>query len=174
MPSLTKELMMKEIEKEFESNNCAFLSAFQGLTVAQISEYRRVTEKVAKRSLVVKHTLAKKVFEGRKIDAEKLLKGQVLVTFGCKEPQAISKAIMDFAKANDKLIPSGMVMDNKVYGQEFVKQLATLPSRHELLTQVAVRVKSPITGFVLTLNQLVKGVVVALNEIKKKKELQTA
>ena len=175
MPSLAKELMLKEIMQQFESNNCAFISAFEGLSVADISDYRRITEKVAKRSLVLKHTLAKKAFESHKItDAEKYLKGQVLVTFGNKDPQAISKAIVDFAKTHDKLIPTGMIMDQKVYGQEFVKQLAKLPSRHELLTQVAVRVKSPISGFVLTLNQLVKGIVVALNEVKKKKELQTA
>jgi large subunit ribosomal protein L10 len=175
MPSLAKELMLKEIMQEFDANNCAFISTFETLSVADISDYRRQTEKFAKRSMVMKHTLAKKAFESKKLmDAEKLLKTQVLVTFGTKDPQAISKAIVDFAKTHDKLIPAGMIMDNRVYGQEYVKQLAKLPSRHELLTQVAVRVKSPISGFVLTLNQLVKGIVVALNEVKKKKELQSA
>ena len=175
MPSLAKEIMLKEIEKEFDSSTCAFISTFAALSVADISDYRRQTEKFAKRSLVIKHTLAKKVFEKKKIaDAEKFLNTQVLVTFGTKEPQAISKAVVEFAKTHDKLIPAGLIMDNKVYGKEFVKQLATLPSRQELLTQVVVRVKSPITGFVLTLNQLVKGVVVALNEVKKKKELQAS
>jgi large subunit ribosomal protein L10 len=175
MPSLAKEIMLKEIEKEFQSSNCAFISTFQGLSVADISDYRRQTEKFAKRSLVIKHTLAKKAFENKKLpDAQKFLDRQVLVTFVSKEPQAASKAIVEFAKTHDKLTPAGMIMDDKVYGQEFVKQLAKLPSRQELLTQVAVRVKSPITGFVLTLNQLVKGVVVALNEVKKKKELQAS
>lgn len=175
MPSLAKELMLKEIMREFEGNHCAFISAFDGLSVADISDYRRQTGKVAKRSLVIKHTLAKRAFQTKKItDAEKFLKGQVLVTFGSQEPQAISKAIMDFAKTHEKLVPTGLVMDRKVYGREFVKQLAKLPSRHELLTQVAVRVKSPISGFVITLNQLVRGFVVALNEVKKKKEHQAA
>lgn len=175
MPSLTKELMLKEILSQFESNNCAFISTYDGLSVADISDFRRQTEKLAKRSLQVKHTLAKKVFEQKKWnDAEKFLKGHVLVTFTAKEPQVVSKMIVDFAKSHDKLVPAGLIMDNKVYGKEFVKALATLPSRHELLTQVVVRVKSPITGFVMTLGQLMRGFVVALNEVKKKKELQTA
>lgn len=174
MPSSTKEMMLKEIVSELNGNTCAFISSYETLSVAELSDFRRQTEKVAKRSLQVKHTLAKKAFTEKKFtDAEKFLKAQVLVTFGTKDPQAISKVIVDFSKANKKLNPEGMIMDNKVYGQEFVKQLASLPSRQELLTQVVIRVKSPISGFVLTLGQLTKGLVVALNEVKKKKELQT-
>ena len=166
--------MLKEIVSEFDKNTCAFISTYDALSVADVSDFRRQTEKFAKRSMQVKHTLAKKAFQAKKFtEAEKFLKSQVLVTFGNKDPQAISKVIVDFAKANNKLTPAGMIMDNKVYGLEFVKQLATLPSRHELLTQVVVRVKSPISGFVMTLGQLTRGLVVALNEVKKKKELQT-
>lgn len=175
MPSATKEMMLKEIETEFNASTCAFISTYETLSVADLSDFRRQTEKFAKRSLQVKHTLAKKAFQAKKFsDAEKFLKSQVLVTFGTKDPQAISKAIVDFAKANNKLTPAGMIMDNKVYGYEFLQQLAKLPSRHELLTQVVVRVKSPISGFVMTLGQLTRGLVVALNEVKKKKELQAA
>ena len=81
------------------------------------------------------------------------------------------KLISYKSKKSDRV---GILFEDKVYDQEFVKQLSKLPSRQELLTQVVVRVKSPISGFVLTLNQLVKGVVVALNEVKKKKELQAS
>lgn len=175
MPSYVKEMMMKEVVDQFEKNSAAFISNFDKLSVADLSEFRRLVEKVAGRSMVVKHSMAKKVFKQKNIsDADKFLNAQVLVTFGQKEPQVISKVIVDFAKTHQNLVPSGMVLDNKVYGPEFVKQLARLPSRHELLTQVVVRVKSPMTGLVLTLNQLVRGVVVALNEVKKKKEMQTA
>ena len=171
MPSLVKELIMREVKREFEANPYAFISSFDGLTVADISDYRRNLEKVVKRSFVVKHSIARKIFSERAFqEAEKFLKGQILVTFGDREPQNISKAIVDFAKGNTKLAPAGVIFENKIYGQEFVKQLAKLPSRHELLTQLAVRIKSPISGLVLTLAQLVRGLVVALNEVKKKKE----
>ena len=171
MPSAVKEIMMKEITRELEANPYAFLTRFEGLPVSDLSDFRRNVGKVAKRSLVVKHALAKKVFSQLKVeDVEKLLTGSVIVTVGDKEPQMISKAIVDFAKTHEKLMVSGVVLDRKVYGHEFVKQLATLPSRHELLTQVVVRVKSPISGFVMTLGQVLRGFVVALNEIKKVKE----
>ncbi len=175
MPSLAKELMMKELEQQFQHSSCTFISSFQGLSVADISDFRRAIEKVAPRSIVIKHSMAKKIFIQRALpDAEKLLKGQVLVTFGEGEPQNVSKSIVAFAKGNNKLVPSGVIFENKVYGADFVKRLAVMPSRHELLTQVAVRVKSPISGLVLTLAQLTRGLVIAINEVKKKKELQAA
>ena len=173
MPSLVKEMMMKELEQEFKANTCAFFSSFDALSVADISDYRRALGKVSKRSMEVKHAMAKKTFSASKtLEAGKFLKGQILVTFGSKEPQVISKTLMDFAKTHEKLVPAGVIMDSKVYDAEFVKQLAKLPSRQELLTQVVVRVKSPISGFVMTLGQIMRGFVVALNEIQKQKGAQ--
>lgn len=164
---------MKELEKEFKNNSCIFFSSFNKLSVADISEFRRSVEKVSKRSMVVKHAMAKKIFSASNVgEAENFLKGQVLVTFASGEPQVVSKTIMEFSKKNDKLAPAGVIFENKVYDAEFVKRLAKLPSRHELLTQAVIRIKSPISGFVMTLSQVLRGVVVALNEIKKQKEAQ--
>ncbi len=171
MPSVVKEMMLDEIKREFEGNAYAFISSFEGLTVADMSELRRNLSKVAKRSMVVKHSLAKKVLASMNLsDADQFLQGQVLVTIGDNEPQGVSKTLVDFAKTNQKLNPSGLVFERKLYDKAYIKSLALLPSRQELLTQVVVRVKSPITGLVLTLGQLVRGLVVALNEVKKQKE----
>ena len=173
MPSLVNNVMMREIEKEFDKNSFAFFSNFDKLSVAAISDLRSKLAKSGARSMVMKHALAKKVLKKKKADdAGKFFKGFVFVTFGTEDPQIVSKALLDFAKLNTQFVASGIFFEKKVYDQNFVKQLASLPSRKELLTQVVVRVKSPITGIVLTLNQLLKGVVVALNEVKKIKEAQ--
>ena len=173
MPSLVKELILKELQAQFESSPYAFISNFDKISVADLSDFRRTVEKVSKRSVLVKHAVVKKVFAKQNTqEAEKFLKGSVLVTFGDKDPQLISKAIIDFIKTNQKIVSSGVIFENKVYDQTFVRQLASLPSRQELLTQTVVRIKSPITGLVMTLGQVVRGVVVALNEIKKLKEAQ--
>ena len=48
MPSLVKEIMMKEMSREFEASPYAFISSFQGLPVSDLSDFRRAIEKVAK------------------------------------------------------------------------------------------------------------------------------
>jgi large subunit ribosomal protein L10 len=125
--------------------------------------------------MVMKHALAKKALSSLQFsEAGEFLKNNVLVTIADKEPQIVSKALVDFAKTNAKLVTAGVIFEKKVYGQAYVKALAQLPSRHELLTQVVVRIKSPITGFVMTLGQLIRGLVVTLNEVKKQKEAVVA
>lgn len=171
MASFVKEFMLKEIERELQGSPCAFISNFENFPLEALADLRRSLGKVATRSLVVKHTLARKAFSNLSLgEVDPFLQGHVLITFGEGAPQAISKAIVEFAKKNDKFVPRAVLFEKKLYDQSFIKSLAALPSRQELLTQVVVRMNSPITGFVMTLNQVLKGFVVALNEIKKKKE----
>jgi len=171
MASSVKEIMLKEIERELAGNPYAFISNFEDFPLEALGDLRRTLGKVATRSLVVKHTLARKAFSNLSLgEVDPFLKGHVLITFGEGAPQTISKAIVEFAKKNDKFVPRAVLFENKLYDQQFINALAALPSRHELLTQVVTRMKSPISGFVMTLNQVLRGFVVALNEIKKQKE----
>jgi large subunit ribosomal protein L10 len=171
MPALEKEMMLNEIVKEFEKSPYAFFTHFQGLSVADLSDARRNLEKVARRSMVIKHTIARKIFAKFNVaNAEKFLTGSIIVTFGEKDPQDISKKIVDFSKTNEKWKPAGVIFEGQAHGEDFVKQLAKLPSRKELLTQVVIRVKSPLAGLVNVLGGLTRNFVLALSEIKKKKE----
>ncbi len=175
MPSVVNNTILEEIKQEFETNPYAFISSFQGVSVADISELRRVLEKSAKRSVVVKHSLAKRAFSDLDLgDVEQYFKGNLLVTLGDAEPQEISKKLVEFSKTNANFVPCGVVYERAVYGEAYVKALADLPSRKDLLAQVVTRIQSPISGFVMTLNQMLRGLAVALNEIKKQKEAGSA
>lgn len=170
MPSFEKELMFKEIVKEFEQSPYAFISNLNGVSVLDISDARRSLEKVSRRSLMVKHAMARKIFTQFNVGgAEKYLSGSVVITFGDKEPQEISKRLIAFAKSNEKWKPAGVIFEGQVYGEDFVKQLAKLPSRKELLTQLVLRMNSPLQGLANVLSALTRNLVVALEEVRKKK-----
>ena len=72
-------------------------------------------------------------------------------------------------KGHENFELKGVILDRKVYEGSFIKELAKLPSRKELLTQVAIRMKSPIARLVMTLGSLTRSLAVALNEIYKKR-----
>lgn len=170
MPSFEKKLMFQEIVKEFEKSPYAFISNLNGVSVLDISEARRSLEKVSGRSLMVKHAMARKIFAQFSVaGAEKYLSGSVVITFGDKDPQEISKRLVDFSKINEKWKPAGVIFEGQVYGEDFVKQLAKLPSRKELLTQLVLRINSPIQGFANVLGALTRNLVVVLEEVRKKK-----
>lgn len=168
--SLTQKLLFEEIEKEFSLKENLFFSRFDRLNVADMSELRRNLEKVSRRTLVVKHTFVKKILEKVKVpDAASFLQGSVLVTFGAKEPQLVSRALVEFAKSHEQIEVKGMVLEGKVYGGNVVRDLARLPSRKELLAAVARGLQSPITRLAMTLNGILRSFVSVLDEIHKKK-----
>lgn len=170
--SLGKKLLLEEIEREFSSSENAFFSRFDRLSVADMSELRRNLDKVSRRTLVMKHSLTKKVLEKNKVaDAIRFLEGSVLVTLGAKEPQLASKTLVDFVKGHENLQLKGMILDGKVYDGSFIKELAKLPPRKELLTMVATRMKSPIARLAMTLGGILQSFVSVLNEVQKKKAL---
>ena len=107
------------------------------------------------------------------LGAARFLEGSILVTLGVQEPQLVSKTLVDFVKGRENMELRGMILDGRILEGSFVRELARLPGRKELLTQVAIRMKSPITGFVLTLKGLVQSLVIALSEIQKKKTAET-
>lgn len=168
--SFTKKLLFDEIEREFTASKNAFFSRFDRLSVADMSELRRNLEKVSRRTFVVKHSMAKKILEKMKIgEASRFLQGSVLVTLGAEEPQRASKTLADFAKGRDTVELKGMILDGRVYDGSYVKELAKLPSRKELLTLVVTRMKSPIAGLATALNEILRSFVSVLNEVHKKK-----
>ena len=56
------------------------------------------------------------------------------------------------------------------FGADSVKQLATLPSREQLLTQLVSGMVSPISGLANVLAQLPRSLVVALDQVRQQKE----
>jgi len=168
--SLGKKLIFEELEKEFSGSLNTFFSRFDRLSVQDMNELRRSLEKVSRRTLLVKHALAKKILERAKLsEAIPFLEGSVLVTLGATEPQLVSKTLADFVKGHENVELRGMILEGKVYGGSVVKEMAKLPSRKDLLTLLAIRMKSPITRMVMTLNELIQSLARVLNEIQKKR-----
>ena len=168
--SLAKKLMFEEISKEFSLGENAFFSRFDRLSVADMSELRRNLEKVSRRTMVVKHSLAKKIFEKMQVaDASRFLDGSILVTLGVAEPQLTSKTLVEFAKGRENIELKGAILEGKVYDGNFIKELAKLPSRKDLLTLVVTRMKSPIARLAMTLGGILQSFVSVLNEVHKKK-----
>ena len=168
--SLVKKLMFQELEKEFAASEMTFFSRFNRLSVQDMSELRRNLEKMSRRTVMVKHSFAKKILEkGKFAEAARFLEGSILVTLGAQEPQLVSKTLVEFVKGHENFELKGMIFDGKVYEGSLIKELAKLPSRKELLTQVAIRMKSPIAGFVMVLGSLIRSLAIALNEIHKKR-----
>lgn len=169
MPSLAKELMFEELKKALDAKSYLFFARFSGLSVADLGDLRRKLEKVADRSLVIKNTITKRVFKELGIEADEFLKGSLLLTVANKDPQVVSKVLVDFAKDRESFQLVGASLDRQLFQVPALKGIASLPSRQVLLGQVVCGLNAPVQGFVSVLNQLVQGLVIALGQIQKQK-----
>ncbi len=172
MPKFEKDLMSRELKGYFDKNPYVFFTSITGLKVADVTELRRSVEGKGEKALLVKNSLAERILKERGLNGEiqKLLKDSVILTFANKNPQDVSKAIVEFAKTREKCVLRGAILDGKVVEPAVIKQLATLPSREVLLGKVVSGMNAPIAGLVLTLGALVRSFVVVLNQVAEKKQ----
>ena len=66
--------------------------------------------------------------------------------------------------------PKGGFLDKSALDEKQVVQLASLPSRDELIAKVIGTVKAPLTRLVTSLSSPIRGLVYTLNAIKEKKQ----
>ena len=170
MPSLAKELMLQELMSTLKSKDYIFFARYQGLPATEFVELRRKLEKVVDRTVVVKNTLTRLAFKQMGVsNINGILKGSILLAVGKKDPQNISRVLVDFAKGRENFQLDGAFLEGQVFPVQYLQSLANLPSREVLLATVVNRMNSPIGGFVNVLGQLVNSLVIAIDQIQKKK-----
>jgi large subunit ribosomal protein L10 len=113
--------------------------------------------------------------EGRAIDGNALgqLKehfvGPTAVAFG-KDPVALAKALTDFAKdVPVRQFKAGLVEGRAVAATQ-ITDIASLPSREELIAKLLFLIQSPVTRFVRVLAAVPQSFVMVLDQVRQKKE----
>ena len=103
---------------------------------------------------VVKNTLVRRAVEGTPYaDLADQFVGPLVYGFAA-DPVAPARVLVKFAKENDKLVIKGGAMPGQVMDVAAIEQLATMPSRDELLAKLMATMNEPIAKFVRTLNEV--------------------
>lgn len=119
---------------------------------------------------ITKKTLLLRALEGVGVTAEmNQFEGSILTTFGNTDEVAAAKLMAEFAKDREGIEIVGGVLEGKLVGADAIKQLATLPSKQELLAKLVGSINAPRSGFVNVLAGNLRNFVYALNAIKEAK-----
>jgi large subunit ribosomal protein L10 len=128
---------VEEMRDKFRNSNAAVVTAYTGLTVAQLQQLRRSLGENA-HYRVAKNTLTKIAANEAGITAiDDLFTGSSAVAFVTGDPVEAAKGLRDFAKDNPNLVIKGGVLDGKVLSADEIKKLADLESREVLLSKLA-------------------------------------
>jgi large subunit ribosomal protein L10 len=167
-----KEKVVAWFQKELEQAKLVVRFGFSGLKVEDFNALRREMGKVDGVALaVVKNTLAE--IASRETDSEALFKsltGPNAFLFAKDDIIEPTKLLVEFSKKKKKLVVFDGVLDGKLLSGLDVKNLASMPSREQLLGQLVYVVASPLSGFVNVLAGVPRALLNVLNAVKEEKD----
>ncbi len=137
-----KAAAVAELTDKFRSSNAAVVTAYTGLSVAQLKELRRALGENA-HYRVAKNTLTKIAANEAGISSlDDLFTGSTAIAFVTGDPVESAKGLRDFAKDNPALVIKGGVLEGKALSADEIKKLADLESREVLLAKLAGAMKA--------------------------------
>lgn len=147
-----------------------YLMDFQGLTVAEITDLRRRLNGAGASLQVVKNTLARRAAAQAGLEGiDELLSGPSAVVYCQEDAVAAAKIIQAFIREKRKSAIKGGFLKQKNITAGQVEQMATLPSREELIALVVGGIARPLYGLATVLNGPMRGLVVALDRVREQK-----
>ena len=121
------------------------MAEYRGITVADMTKLRSAARAQGVTLSVLKNTLARRAVAGSAFEvASPQMTGPLIYGFST-DAVAAAKVVADFAKTNDKLVIRGGAFAGKALDVNGVKQLANIPSKEVLLSQLLGLMQSPIS-----------------------------
>ena len=150
-----KQPVVQEISKNIEGAQSIVLVDYRGLTVEQDTQLRKELRAAGITYKVYKNTMMNFAFKGTDFEAlAPYLEGPSAVAISTTDATAPARIICKFAKTADKLEVKGGVVEGIAYDAAGIANIATIPSREELLSKLLGSMQSPITNFARVMNQL--------------------
>jgi large subunit ribosomal protein L10 len=167
-----KKLVVQELKEKIEKAQGIIFYDYRGLNVQEVTELRNQFRAAGVEYHVIKNSMLKRAVDMLEIKGlDEYLSGPTAVAFGYNDPVAPAKVLTEFVKKlkNRTEIKSGL-LNGKVVTLEGIRSLADLPSREQLLAQLAGTLNAPISGFARTLSGIICKLGYALNAVKEQKE----
>jgi len=166
-----KEKIVADLHDNFKKSKVVILTDYKGLDVSAISKLRRKLREVDVEYKVVKNTLITKASEDTDAALIKdYFKGPSALALSYDDPVAPAKALVDFAKENDKLEIQIGVMEGKIIDLNEIKALSSLPSIEVLLGQLLSVMNGVPTALVRALNDVPVKLLNVMQAIRDQKE----
>lgn len=174
MPNTKNKSEVKALEEKLAGSSAVFFADYAGLTVKAQGQLRAKVREAGGDLRVAKNRLLKIAMKNSGYETDALsehMLGPNITLFTGNDPVAPLKALVDFAKASEIEKPAikAGVLGKEVLSMEKVKQLASLPSKAELIAKLLYTIKAPVSGIVNVLAAPTRNLVYALSAIKDKK-----
>ena len=169
MKRTDKEQLVIELKEQIGSAKALYYTDFTGLNVKRMTDLRRKLRKAGVQYVVIKNTLALRAVNESGLVGERLKGPTGLVM--AKDAVGAAKVLTDFAKENDQRpTVKGGLLDGTSIDAAQVKRLAAMPSREQMLAELAAGLQSPLSAMLGAMNALMTNFAGALEALKTQRE----
>ena len=160
-----KQKDLDNLKAELAKVSTLILTTFQGITVENDTKLRRAVQAAGGKYQVVKNTLAERAGSGTFAEGVlKNLKGTNSIAYTETDPVALAKALTKIAKDVPAFQFRSGVVEGRVISMQEIQQLASLPSKEELLSKIMFLLNAPAQRIAMALNALPRNLAVTVSE----------
>jgi large subunit ribosomal protein L10 len=163
-----KKVQSEQLRTQLANVSTVILSTFQGITVEQDTKLRRSVEAAGGRYEVVKNTVAERAGQGTPAEGLlKNLKGTNSIAYTKLDPVALAKILTKVAKDVPAFQFRAGWVEGRVISIQEINQLASLPSKEELIGKVMFLLNAPAQRIATALAALPRNLAVVTSEAVK-------
>ena len=153
MDRAKKRELVTTLNEEWKDSGVIVVAHYKGMTVAQMTDFRKRMKEAGGAVKVAKNKLAKLALKDTEVETiSDLLKGQTCVAYS-EDPVSAARVSVKYAKENDKLVILGGAMGRTRLDSNGVKALADLPSLDELRGKLLGLLQAPASKIARILNE---------------------
>ncbi len=159
-----KQAIVSELKESLSQSQLAVVIDYKGLTVAEITDLRKRLRPAGAECKVTKNTLMRIAVQDDpnwKPMAEICKESSAFLLLKDDLSKAL-KAYQDFQKASKKTVIRGGAMEGRLLSEADVKAIADLPSKEQLMAQIAGAINGVATKLAVGINEVPSSLARAL------------
>ncbi len=162
-----KQAVVEDIKELLSDSQLAVVIDYQGLSVAEITDLRNRLRPTGSICKVTKNTLMRLAVEGDENwqPMTEFLAGSSAFMLVKDDVGSAIRAYQAFKKDTKKTEFRGGVMQGQALNEDQVKAIADLPSKEELIAQVAGAINSLATKLAVSINEVPASLGRSINEV---------
>ncbi len=167
-----KDAIIDEVAEKTGKAQAVYFADFTGLTVAEEQELRREFRKVGVEYSVYKNTLVRKALE-RVTGYDTVydyLTGPTGIAFCSEDIAAPARIIKKYNEKTGKMALKAAVLERQVYDGSRIGDLASIPTRSELMSAILGSIEAPLAGVPSVINAVARDLVSVIDQIGEKKK----
>ena len=165
---------LNALAEQLNNSKSAMVVSFNKLTVNKDQEFRNKLREAGANYQVVKNTIARLAVKGTPYEgANEFFKGVTGIAWTENDPVVLSKAVSKFVKDNADIYSfKAGVVEGRVVDLKQVEQIASLPSKEELISKIMFLINAQAQRIVTVINAVPRDLAIVIKQIGEKKEQQ--